>query len=153
MEKMMIHVSEFDNYNNTFSLWSKIYVQINGEYFPDDQWWDATSSVLEMWTCNINRLISGCINTCLLNFMDGDYTIKLTSNAKGEALAECIGPHETVVLSEVIDLYYFSRQILAAVEKLKVFYADYPNAKVIQHLALEGDKLRIATQNSNHRRL
>ena len=142
MLKMELIVNDFSDYSDIFSLWSIVYVKIGDFCFPDDQWWDSTSDILYMWIEGIYRLVSGCTDCCVLDFMDGDFAIKLTSKNQCEAAAICTRPYGTVAFNGNVDLLHFARQLLSAVEKMKMQYTDYYDSRVIQRLITEANKLR-----------
>ena len=142
MEKMQLVVLDFYEYRETFPLWSIVFVKVNDQCFPDSEWWDATSDLLEMWITNVCGLLCGSREMCTLDFLDGDYSIKLTVEEAPGALVECLNPQGKIVLTERIDLFYFARQILAAVGKLTSHYSNNLNARNIQCLIREADRLR-----------
>lgn len=149
MKKMQIFIQDFDTYKDNYPLWSTIYVKVDDEYFPDRQWWDATSDVLQMWIRNITRLISGSTDNCVLFFMDGDYSIKLTVVEPRKVFAEYIGPWKKLIFDETIDLFHFARQILSAFEKMRIFYSSHLDSRIIQNLSHDAMKLRTALKDTD----
>ena len=150
MEKMVLKIHDFYEFRDRFPLWSIIHIEVSNEYFPDDQWWDATSSVLEIWMDNLISFIYGSIDFCTLDFLDGDYSINLHKKTQWEAVAICLAPNDKVIVSESIDLLYFARQVLSAVEKIKIFYSEYKNSNIIKSLSNKANLLRHAIKACTH---
>lgn len=142
MEKMQLVVCNFEEYREKFSPWSIIYITLNKQAFPDNLWWDVSSSILEMWARNLNLLVSKREKHCVLYFMDGDYRIELTLTGSKEALATCLNPKNEVVISDTIDLLHFARQLLAAIGKIQKQYFNYSNSRTLQNLTYEAAALR-----------
>lgn len=142
MKKMRLIVHDFESYCDGFALWGVIYVNMCDQCFPDGQWRDASSSILEMWASNITCMINGTTDKCTLYFMDGDYRIELLSVQRDEANAKCVGPGNKVAFSSTVDLFHFARQILAAVERMKLFCSEHLDSKAFHKLTYETSKLR-----------
>ena len=115
MTKLRLTVCEFDSLSSTFPLWSKIYVTLDDIDFPSEHWYDATSSILEMWIHQVNSLICGSQRHAKLFFMDGDYYIDILAHNRICATIQCVNPGGIPIIYENIDLIYFGRQLLAAV--------------------------------------
>lgn len=64
----------------TSSIWGEIHVQINGFCFPDAEWYDVLSSLLDMWLFEILDFIYNKKTQCMLYFMDGPYAIQIQTS-------------------------------------------------------------------------
>lgn len=144
MDKMRILVHDFEKYRDNFALWGIICVNMRDQYFPDEQWRDATSSILQMWVPNITRLVNGVTDKCTLYFMDGDYRIELLILQRGRVYVECIASGKSVLIESTVDLFHFARQILSAVERMKIYYSEYLDSRTFQELTYETTQLRNA---------
>ena len=149
MDKLHLVVLDFENYRKGFPLWSVIYVKIDDKCFPDDQWWDATSSILEMWANNLASFLCECEDSCTLDFMDGDYTIRIERTASKHIKATFKKTSSIVLCCDSIDLVYFIRQILSAAERLKNSTTEIKNSRMIERLSYEVDKLRMMLRQHN----
>ena len=87
MEKLRVVVDRIETSRERFASWSILYVMADTICFPDDEWWEPTSSVLTIWADNMYKFLRGSTNSIKLPYMDGDYAIGLTKTAKGETIA------------------------------------------------------------------
>lgn len=140
---MQLIVRDFEEYQSRFFPWSKIYIEIEGNAFPDEQWWDDSSSILQMWAQNIVKLLTGIESHCSLYFMDGDYYIELTLIEAPKVMCKCFNPDGDVRINEE-DLLHFSRQILSAIGKLQQKYDNFSDNQTMQNLSYEAQNLRDA---------
>ena len=80
-------IMDFDNLEDSaqttnFSVWGNAYVEHDGFFFPNKEWYDVTSSLLDMWLSEISNFFSGNCDNCELYFMDGPFLIYLTQLSK-----------------------------------------------------------------------
>lgn len=144
MQKLQIVVEGFEDVNDNFPIWCKIYVRSNDFVFPDEEWYDATTSILSMWSANITRLLLKSSDCVLLNFLDGDYAIHLTSLDNFYARASFHNTKGVARNNDQVDVVYLARQILAAAEKIKHYYRNETNHPFIDELTAQTDNLRSA---------
>lgn len=111
------------------SLWSVFFIQIDDVSFPCEDWWDNSSSILEMWICSIYEYLAGSIKNVTLYFMDGDFSIQLSNKNESSVLAKFIGPDETVYFSYTIDIYDFCKELL------------YASDKITHYISMDGNKI------------
>lgn len=142
MNKMKLIVENFEEPLSPFPIWSVVYVQVGNVSFPCQQWYDATTSILVMWINIISKLIAGVENEVTLNFMDGDYSIRLESHDGKQAVASFQEPDPQKVTHHTIDLIYFGRQLLAAVGKLKEHTSAFSECRAVQEVIAEAEVLR-----------
>lgn len=150
MTKIQIIVCNFDHPTDCFPLWSNLCIKCDDYYFPSSNWNDAMSSILTMWAEQINRLLLGSSTQAVLSFMDGDYSISLTSSSRVGAYADFLHPQGSMKINGIIDLVYLARQILAAVEKAKTHCAKHRNEQTIRELIFAADKLRATLKQMSH---
>lgn len=97
---------------------SGYYVQIDDVSFPNKQWNDLSVAVIEMWLEVLNRHLLGLENTSILNFMDGDYEIRLHNESSFCSLASFVEPDGRISYSTTVDLLYLARQLLSVSSKI-----------------------------------
>lgn len=139
---MKLIVESFDDSSSPFPIWSVVYVQVEDISFPCQQWYDATTSILVMWINAVSKLIAGTESEVILNFMDGDYSIRLVTNDGKRAAAFFYGPDSQIVSHNTIDLRYFGRQILSAVGKLRKHTSTLSEHRAVQEVITEAEVLR-----------
>lgn len=144
MEKMQLIVRDFEKRCDSIEPWSVIYVDINNTSFPSNQWWDCSLSIIAVWANNLQRLLYGSISHCTLYFMDGDYSINLSSIEPGKVVASFLDSDQRVSIQETINLVYFARQLLAAIGKIKDHYSCNIDLNVIQNLLSTAKNLKEA---------
>lgn len=119
MNKLQIVLNEtnfqISKFNNVSSGY---YVQIDDVSFPDKQWIDLSVSVIEMWLEVLNRHLLGTENESILNFMDGDYEIRLHKESRFCSLASFVEPDGRISYSTTVDLLYLARQLLSVSSKI-----------------------------------
>ena len=142
MKKMKLVVEHLEEPSGLLPIWSVVYVQVENVSFPSQHWYDATTSILVMWINSVSRLIARAESEATLNFMDGDYSIKLESHDGKQATASFQEPDKKIATHITIDLLYFGRQLLAAVGKLKEHTSAYLECRAVQEVIAESEYLR-----------
>ena len=59
-------------------VWGEIYVELNNSYFPSEDWYDITSSILDMWIPSVIDFVCKNKDHCELYFMDGPHKVCLS---------------------------------------------------------------------------
>lgn len=149
MEKMKLIVENFEESLSPFPIWSVVYVEIENVSFPCQQWYDATTSILATWINALSKLVAGAENEVILNFMDGDYAIRLESTDARQAVACFEEPGSDIVSHNTIDLLYFCRQLLAAVGRLREHISVFPEHRAVQEVIAEAEILRTIIKESS----
>lgn len=148
-DKIKIVLDETEPYQERYALWSILFVQVDDICFPSQQWYDATSAVLSIWLQEIIRLIGGSSNCVRLPFMDGDYEISL-ARLDHENFSAKFLKSETLILWEgEPDVYYFARQLLSVVGRLRAYYASNSASPQMKELSSFSDKLRMVLKEKN----
>lgn len=128
MKKMQIVVSDFEAYKHPFPIGSILYIECENRCFPDYRWVDLTSEVLERWLNIMTGLLYGANDRVNLEFMDGDYSMRLTRGGKDSINAIWIEHKKEIAAFDNIALLYFCRQLLAAA------------TQIMNHAQKEGDQ-------------
>ena len=149
MDKVHLILSDFEKYRKGFPIWGIIYVKINDYCFPDDQWWDIATSVLEMWATNLFNFLYSHDDSCTLDFMDGDYSMIIRRLDATRISLNCKKSSDILLNSNSIDLNYFIRQILSGVERLKNSIPELIGSSAIERLLSSEDKLRKALKSNS----
>lgn len=128
---MQLHICDIEKpivYNKS-AIWGKIFIQINDSYFPDTQWWDAVSSILDMWIVELIEYIHNKSPECCLYFMDGPFMVKLSNiNNSGYVLVSCKKESETILSNTTVPLSAFIDGVLTATNKfLDICNNESPN--------------------------
>ena len=71
------------------SVWGNIYFRMNDLCFPDSEWYDKVSSLLEMWMGAIIEFIQYDKRECTLHFMDGPFYIHIRILLQRPAQGHC----------------------------------------------------------------
>lgn len=106
MNTIQLHINslEFDDgIIGCESIWGKIYVEIDGAYFPDNEWYDAVSSVLEMWMDSVIGFIRKKKEKCVLYFMDGPYEMQFRAHEKNDIYIVCKERDGEVYAEGIVD--------------------------------------------------
>ena len=148
MKKVQIIIDEIENNPGSFGIWSIIYLQMDSVCFPDDRWWDASSSVLSMWANCLCGFLCGSADKTELLFMDGSYGMVLKNNGKHEAAATLTKSDKAASGEFSMDVLYFVRQVLAASEKIIKSYTAAGQVLPVQELIRSCEKLRMVYKNT-----
>ena len=68
--------------NASGSVLGRIYLGLDGEYFPDDEWYDFPVPVLSWWIECILNLLTGNGDECELLFMDGPQFLHVAADKR-----------------------------------------------------------------------
>ena len=114
MKAITLHIEniEKDCAEIAYSIWGTMYLQIGDQCFPDKNWTDCVSSILDMWALGLRSYIRGKEKSCELPFMDGPYEVRLTTLADNQVLCTCFGGFDEqeiagcqVSFTEFLDAY------------------------------------------------
>ena len=113
---MQVHIQdiEYPTDFNEYSIWGKINIQIDNIYYPDNEWYDAVSSILDMWTAELVEYISTKKDECYLNFMDGPFYIKLTKMKDTDRVTVTCKNQDGAVFDTSICCFELIQEILTA---------------------------------------
>lgn len=66
--------------------YGRIWVELDGAAFPDDEWIDFPVVIVGWWLQNIRTLILGNVSECRCRFMDGPYYFEVSKHSEEELL-------------------------------------------------------------------
>lgn len=145
MEKLQVIIDNIEEPKGDYPVWGRIYIKCEETTFPSEVWYDAASSILTMWLQNAGKLILQASNYECFCFMDGDYSIRVSSIDGVSACADFITPSGQTYSINDIDLRYFCRQLLSAAAKVE---QNSPTAPVLEELVYEAQKAREALRRT-----
>lgn len=149
MSMFRLHLHSIENdadmSENRFPLWGEIYVEANGCFFPSENWYDAVSSILDMWLPSIMDFMCSKDTECELYFMDGPHKLRLEwvsaniihismlSNDQKEAISTCC-------------IYDFLKEIIMHVDMFCKFCRDnnlpFTSRREFSRIDANGNKLK-----------
>lgn len=109
------------------SVSSGFYVQIDNFSFPSEQWIDLSVSIVEMWLAVVNKHLLYAQNDSVLNFMEGDYEIRLRKETNYCSFAFFVEPNGSISHSTTIDSLYLARQLLSVSSKTMKLLQEHTN--------------------------
>lgn len=117
MEYVHLHIQslDFDEASPNTPIWGKIYVDINGRYFPDFEWYDAVSSVLGMWAETVIEFVHSSEAQCDLYFMDGPFLLNLSTFSENDIVVSFKSREYSNTVSVTVRLSTFIRELLDCV--------------------------------------
>ena len=85
-----LHIKDLEiTSESKFATWGIIYFQFDDLCFPDDMWYDAVSSLLDMWVYILDDFLCTDEKQCDLPFMDGPYEIQLIKDESEHIVMFC----------------------------------------------------------------
>lgn len=113
---------------------SGFYVQIDNFSFPSEQWIDLSVSIIEMWLAVVNKHLLYAQNDSVLNFMEGDYEIRLRRETNYSSFAFFVEPNGSISHSTTIDSLYLARQLLSVSSKTMKLLQEHTNTYQMKKL-------------------
>lgn len=86
----------------------RIYLQIGDQFFPDENWYDYASILLENWIPLITSFLHGSTQNCKLAFMDGPCHVLLRRLSDCFVVVDCFYNQKKVLSDTVIDPIRFA---------------------------------------------
>lgn len=140
------HISQLNSISSGF------YVQVDDFTFPSEQWIDLSVSITEMWLTVINKHLLCAQTDSVLNFMDGEYEIRLHKETNYRSLAVFVEPNGSISYSTTIDSLYLARQLLSVSAKIMKILQQHKNASHTQKLEKLTSTLRTTVHNLSKNR-
>lgn len=140
LDEENFHISQLN------SMTSGFYVQIDNFSFPSEQWIDLSVSIIEMWLAVINKHLLCTQNDSVLNFMEGDYEIRLRRETDFCAFAFFVGPNGSISYSTAIDSLYLARQVLSVSSKTMKLLQEHTTTYHMKTLKELTSALRITVR-------
>ncbi len=144
MEKLRILIDEKSIESTELgSIWSIFFLQLGEECFPFEQWDDLCADILSMWIPSMDKLLQGYSEQVDLYFMDGPYFLTLKRENNHEASVRFFKRDIPTAFSNIIDIYYFARQMLSACEKVCKHWPLHDRPRKIVELTSHASALRL----------
>lgn len=126
MNELRIILDE-DNFQTTqlSSISSGFHVQIDNFSFPNEEWTDLSVSILEMWLEVINSYLLYSQNNAVLNFMEGDYEIRLCRESDYCSVASFVEPNGNTSYFTILDSLCLARELLEVTSKVLSLLQKY----------------------------
>ena len=96
------------------SIGGRIYLQIGDQFFPEEQWYDCASVLLDHWIPLITSFLHGSTHSCKLAFMDGPCHVLLRRLSDSSVAVDCFYDQKKVLSDAVIDPILFADSLVKA---------------------------------------
>ena len=96
------------------SIGGRIYLQIGDQFFPEEQWYDCASVLLDHWIPLITSFLHGSTQSCKLAFMDGPCHVLLRRLSDSSVAVDCFYDQKKVLSDAVIDPILFADSLVKA---------------------------------------
>ena len=90
----------------------ELYFAVDEAFFPAENWREPVSTVLELWIPGFLSFAQGHTDVCLLELMDGPYSVKLYRDASGPFRASLLQDFKVIRSESEIDLPELTRSVL-----------------------------------------
>ena len=105
----------------------KIFWEINGEFYPEEEWVDNGSIILSWWLVALEKILEGSKNEDLV-FMEGPYRLKLRVNHKERTITVGTGKQPNILESQIDavvgEVLGAARTTISKFEELNIAQAD-----------------------------
>ena len=112
----MDRIDEKISENNTI-VGGEIYLQIGDQFFPEEQWYDCASILLDHWIPLITSFLHGSTQSCKLAFMDGPCHVLLRRLSDSSVAVDCFYDQKKVLSDAVIDPILFADSVAKAANR------------------------------------
>ena len=99
------------------AIGGEIYLQIGGQFFPEEQWYDCASVLLDHWIPLITSFLHGSTQSCKLAFMDGPCHVLLRRLSDSSVAVDCFYDQKKVLSDAVIDPILFADSVAKAANR------------------------------------
>ena len=99
------------------SIGGRIYLQIGEQFFPEEQWYDCASVLLDHWIPLITSFLHGSTQSCKLAFMDGPCHVLLRRLSDSSVAVDCFYDQKKVLSDAVIDPILFADSVAKAANR------------------------------------
>ena len=82
-----------------------LWFRIADQSFPEENWYEYVSKVLEIWLPPFLSFSYGNCDQCRLLFLDGPGEILLKRHSNGTVTATCIWDHKVQIRETAVELY------------------------------------------------
>ena len=91
-----------------------IYLQIGQDYFPEENWYDYASMILEQWIPGLISFAGNSTNACKLRFYDGPCYALLCRTEDSVVTVKCFYGRKIVIEETLIDFPSFVKSVVKA---------------------------------------
>ena len=116
---MILHLDQIDTnaLTNHSNVGGNIYLQVGQIYFPEENWYDMASLLLEQWIPVILSFSKNHTNDCKLTFYDGPCCAVLCRNVDDRITVKCFYDQKIDIAETVIDFPLFLKSVVKAGNK------------------------------------
>lgn len=111
MDEMLLHMDSLDfdsgRASEGFSVGGIIYVTIGDLCFPEARWYDMVYADLKSWLPRLISFAYNHTNTCVFEFMDGPYQLKLFRHTDNIITVTCLEGKKLLIAQTEIDFQTF----------------------------------------------
>jgi hypothetical protein len=94
------------------AIGGRIYLQIGDQFFPEEQWYDCASVLLDHWIPLITSFLHGSTQSCKLAFMDGPCHVLLRRLSDFSVAVDCFYDQKKVLSDAEIDPIQFADSLV-----------------------------------------
>lgn len=154
MGTFRLHIKSLENNPNidqsSLPIWGVIYVESNGYSFPDEDWYDAVSSILDMWLATVINFMCSKNSLCELYFMDGPYRLRLNRVSTSEVNVSML-KNDKEVATSTCSIHDFLESIISSLELFCKLCRDnnssFTLSKTFLRIEANGKKLKSVAAN------
>lgn len=113
---MLLHLDQIDtnfSTNNPY-IGGAVYLQIGQSYFPEENWYDIASLILEQWIPLIHSFANNSTDVCKLTFYDGPCYAVIRRNPNSAITVKCVYNQKNMIEETVIDFSLFLNSVIKA---------------------------------------
>ncbi len=125
-------------------------MEVNGYFFPDIDWYDVVSSILDMWIPAIIDFIRSGDSQCALYFMDGPYRMHLDWISTSELNISLLSSDKEEA-TNICCMHDFLESIIRGVDLFCKFCRDnnsgFISSKTFLRIDANGKKLKSVAAN------
>ena len=115
-----------------------LWFSIAGRCFPEENWYEHVSKVLEIWLPSFLSFSCGYCDQCQLRLLDGPGEIKLKRYSNGNITASCIWDHKVEIPETELELHDLLDSMLLGLRyyhrQMYLHKLDFPFGKQLVQL-------------------
>lgn len=113
---MILHLDQIDTNLSILhsNVGGNIYLQIGQDYFPEENWYDYASLILEKCIPGIISFSQNSTDICKLDFYDGPCYALLRRNMDSLITVTCFYGQKTVIEETAVDFPAFVKSVVKA---------------------------------------
>ena len=134
---MKLHLENIDIESDRV-IGCNLWFSIAGRCFPEENWYEHVSKVLEIWLPPFLSFSYGNCDQCLLRFLDGPGEIRLKRSLHGRITASCLWDHKVEIPETEIELLDLCDSVLLGLRyyhrQMYLHKLDFPFDKQLVQL-------------------